>query len=113
MEKAIQYLERIHELSLLHRDVHQFRVSTLRNVMLLKNGDVKWIDFEHSMLGASVEELEFEMRIAKETIGPQGLLWRRRYVFWLSMTRVCPIMRKKLPALIVTKAIHTREYIGT
>lgn len=46
--------------------------------MLLKNGDVEWIDFEHSMLGASVEKLEFEMAIVKETIGPQGLLWRRR-----------------------------------
>lgn len=90
-------------------------VGTPRNVMLLKNGDVKWIDFEHSMLGASVEKLEFEMAIVKETIGPQGLLWRRRYVFWLSTTwmllnivradRVCPTMRKKTPALTITKAI--------
>jgi tRNA A-37 threonylcarbamoyl transferase component Bud32 len=79
MVKAIQYLERIHELSLLHGDVHQFMVSTLRNMMLLTNGDVKWIDFERSQIGAPVEELEFELGVVKAVIGPKGLLWRRRY----------------------------------
>jgi hypothetical protein len=81
MAKAIEYLERIHELSLLHGDVHAFGVGTPRNVMLLKNGDVKWIDFEHSQLGAQTEDLEEERAVVQAAIGPKGLLWRRRYVF--------------------------------
>lgn len=47
MAKAIQYLDEIHKLSIFHSDVHTFRVGTPRNVMLLKNGEVRWIDFEH------------------------------------------------------------------
>ena len=52
MAKAIQYLRIIHDPSLHHGDVHQFTVGTPRNVMLLKNAEVKWIDFEHSRIGA-------------------------------------------------------------
>lgn len=80
MAKAIQYLRTIHDLSLHHGDVHQFIVVTPRNVMLLKNADVKWIDFERSRIGASAVDLEFELRVVNAAIGPKGLLWRRRYV---------------------------------
>jgi len=75
MAKAIQHLRIIH-----HGDIHQFMAGTPRNVMLLKNADVKWIDFEHSRIGASADDLEFELRVVNAAIGPKGLLWRRRYV---------------------------------
>ena len=42
--------------------------------MILKSGDVKWIDFEHSQIGALAEELEFELELVKPVIGPKGLL---------------------------------------
>jgi hypothetical protein len=48
-------------------------------MMLLTNGDVKWINFERLQIGAPVEELEFELGVVKAVIGPKGLLWRRRY----------------------------------
>lgn len=65
MVKAIQYLERIHELLLLHRDIHQVMLGTPQNVILLTNGDVKWIDFECSQIGAPVRELKFKLGIVK------------------------------------------------
>lgn len=121
MAKAIQYLERIHELSLLHGDVHQFMVGTPRNVMLLKNGDVKWIDFERSQIGAQEEELEFELGVVKAVIGPKGLLWRRRYTILvfdaskllLSIVhadRVCPTMENELSAPTVIKVMSGNRF---
>ena len=75
MVKAIQYLERKHELSLLHGDIHQFMVGTPCNMMFLKNGDIEWIDSKHSQIGAQEEELEFELGVVKAVIGLKGLLW--------------------------------------
>ena len=81
MVKAIQYLERKHELSLLHGDIHQFMVGTPCNMMFLKNGDIEWIDSKHSQIGAQEEELEFELGVVKAVIGLKGLLWEV-YLLW-------------------------------
>jgi hypothetical protein len=53
---------------------------TLCNVILLKNADVKWIDFECLWIGASADDFQFELRVVNAAIGLKGLLWRRRYI---------------------------------
>jgi hypothetical protein len=50
-------------------------------MILLKNGEVRWIDFEHLRKEADTEDLEQEQALVKSVIGPKEWLWRRRCVF--------------------------------
>ncbi|TDL26577.1 hypothetical protein BD410DRAFT_526066 [Rickenella mellea] len=81
--KALQYMNEIHSLGIQHGDVHHFgcRDGTPRNLMILKDGDVRWIDFEHSRKGVKDEDLDMEQRLVDELLGPTGLLWTTRKKF--------------------------------
>ncbi|TDL26737.1 hypothetical protein BD410DRAFT_783850 [Rickenella mellea] len=78
--KALQYLNEIHSLGIYHGDVHNFgcRDGTPRNVMILNNGDVRWIDFEHSQKGANDDEMDEEQKVVECSIGPTGYIWQTR-----------------------------------
>ncbi|TFK33690.1 hypothetical protein BDQ12DRAFT_690760 [Crucibulum laeve] len=76
--KALIYLQEIHSLSICHGDIYYYeaRIDTPRTLMLLTNGDVRWIDFEHSSTNASSEDLKDEMAVVADLIGPTGILWK-------------------------------------
>jgi serine/threonine protein kinase len=75
--KTLHALEQIHKLSICHGDISDYGCDLFRNVMLLRNGEVKWIDFEHSWVDAG-EEIRLEMAVALEMWGPKGCVWSNR-----------------------------------
>jgi len=71
---TLRALEQIHKLSICHGDISDYGCDLFRNVMLLRNGEVKWIDFEHSWVDSG-EEIRLEMAVALEMWGPKGCIW--------------------------------------
>jgi serine/threonine protein kinase len=69
--KALQGLAQIHQLSICHGDIYEAQCTLLRNMMVSKTGEVKWIDFEHSWTDEG-EEIENERLIALQLWGPGG-----------------------------------------
>jgi hypothetical protein len=74
---ALEALEQIHDLSICHGDICEYGWDLFRNVMLLNNGEVKWIDFEHSWVDSG-DEITFEMEVALSMWGPNGCVWNNR-----------------------------------
>jgi RIO-like serine/threonine protein kinase len=72
-EKALLALQSIHELGICHGDVYCNRY--IRNLMLLQNGDVAWIDFEHSVMAEKAHQwLSLEKEVVEELMGKDGRL---------------------------------------
>lgn len=65
----------IHSLGIVHNDIFDFH-GPIKNVMLLNDGEVKWIDFEQSRLNVDVNERSRrqECNIAKRYLGEQGIM---------------------------------------
>jgi len=62
---TLRALEQIHKLSICHGDISDYGCDLFRNIMLLRNREVKWIDFEHSWVDSG-EEIRLEMAVALE-----------------------------------------------
>jgi RIO-like serine/threonine protein kinase len=75
-QNALHALNEIHNLSIYHGDIYESRCNLMRNVMVSKRGEVKWIDFEHSFIDAKGEERKREHALATCLWGPCGHVWR-------------------------------------
>lgn len=73
--QALSALKEIHQLRIMHGDIYDFGALCLRNLMLINDGTVRWIDFEHCVTSAREEDLEEEMAVAQEVLGPTGRIW--------------------------------------
>jgi RIO-like serine/threonine protein kinase len=78
--KALRGLEEIHALSICHGDMYESQCTLMRNVMVSVSGDVKWIDFEHSMIDAAEEIIKEEQAVAQALWGLDGTVWPEMYV---------------------------------
>jgi RIO-like serine/threonine protein kinase len=78
--KALEGLAQIHQLSIFHGDMYEAQCALIRNVMVSKSGEVKWIDFEHSKFGQR-SWIDMEMAVALELWGPDGKVWRQYVLF--------------------------------
>jgi predicted Ser/Thr protein kinase len=76
-KKALEGLRLLHQLGIYHGDIYQSQCTILRNVMVSKEGDVKWIDFERSWLDSSEERLDEEYSLALCLWDPcNGRVWK-------------------------------------
>ena len=67
--KTLHALKQIHKLSICHGDISDYGCDLFRNVILLRNGEVKWIDIEH-LWADSGKEIRLEMPVALEIYIP-------------------------------------------
>jgi hypothetical protein len=77
--RALEGLAQIHQLSIFHGDTYEAQCVLMRNVMVSKSGEVKWIDFEHSKIGEK-RLIDMEMAVALALWGPDGKVWKKKYV---------------------------------
>jgi hypothetical protein len=82
---ALRGLGQIHSVGVRHGDIYDTSCSFLRNVMVSKGGEVKWIDFEHSCLDTNGEHMKLEYMLAYRLWGPDGQVWKE-YVCFLYCT---------------------------
>lgn len=77
--KALDALKLIHQYNFAHLDINDH--SFIKNVMVLKSAEVKWLDFEHARNNVHDGEIEFEWRLALELLGPSGCMFELKWVF--------------------------------
>jgi aminoglycoside phosphotransferase len=74
-KKALTCLHQIHNLTICHGDIYQAQSTILPNVMVSDEGEVWWIDLEHSWVGASEESLQDKFSLADCIWGSNGQVW--------------------------------------
>jgi RIO-like serine/threonine protein kinase len=71
-QKALHTLQDIHKIAIYHGDIYDNRL--ICNLMLLKNGEVVWFDFEHSKTNENETAHSFVHALAEELLGEDSYL---------------------------------------
>jgi tRNA A-37 threonylcarbamoyl transferase component Bud32 len=73
-QSALEGLKQLHDLGICHLDT--YHGDWVRNAMLLKNGQVKWVDFELSRFKEREFVFEVEWAMAEAALSPGGSMFQ-------------------------------------